>query len=101
MTTQEEINLCMSCPLVECVNCLGDPKRYSKLRKKHDEWKELVTLRVRQGHTNQQIAKELDVHPNTVTKLRKEFGLPLGRGGRKPRGRPRKNVSNVLRQSDC
>lgn len=91
MLQQEEIDMCLRCPLPKCVDCVGNPMRYAKLRRNHDVWKAQVKELAGKEMPDGWIADQIGISSATVAKLRKELGIPpFKRGG--ARGRPKKTV---------
>jgi hypothetical protein len=74
--TTNEIEMCLHCPLPECNNCLETGVKFSKLQRKHEEWKIRIRELAALGLTDKQMATHLAIHPNTVAILRKEMGIP-------------------------
>ena len=74
MTEKEEIQMCLTCPLPECCNCLGG-------RSATKEFLYVGRLRrLRQlceyNLTDAQMADILGVHLNTVWDMRRKMGIP-------------------------
>lgn len=76
MTEREkkEIQMCLTCPLPECINCLEAVNGGKSL--KHVRGLQEVQRMVGLGYDDKRMAKELGVHPNTVLLFRKELGIP-------------------------
>ena len=74
MTEQEEIQMCLNCPLPDCVNCLGKhTPPASRIRvKRLLEVKRMAEL----GLTDREMGKILGVHMNTILEMRKALGIP-------------------------
>lgn len=74
MTEQEEIKMCLNCPLPDCVNCLGQhsgPISRNRV-KRMMEIKRMAEL----GLTDREMGKILGIHANTILEIRKELGIP-------------------------
>lgn len=96
MHTQEEIDVCLNCTLPDCVNCLSGGGR---VYQKHQGYKLRIAEYAKLGLSDKDMGILLGIHANTVARLRQEMGVEKQRGGSR-RGRPRKNVPDVLRQHD-
>ncbi len=68
---EEDIQMCLNCPLPECCNCLGCYRQANHVRR---------LIRVRelsaQGLSDTRIARALGVHDNTVRRLRRQLMIP-------------------------
>lgn len=75
MTERErrEIEMCLNCPLPECVDCLGSTVRATSAKKaqRMQEIKRMAAL----GYTDRQMGAVLGIAANTVLLLRKELGI--------------------------
>ncbi|MCR5663567.1 MAG: hypothetical protein K6G17_01660 [Oscillospiraceae bacterium] len=72
----EEIRLCLSCPLPDCINCLKDFDEARPVRR-------LIRVRelAEQGLSDAQIGRVIGMHRNSVLRMRRKLGIP-GLGGR-------------------
>ena len=70
----DEIQMCLNCPLPDCVDCLGKlaPKDARKTVLRMQEVRRMAAL----GYTDKKMAAILKVQPLTIYKYRKEMGIP-------------------------
>lgn len=86
MTEEEEIQLCLNCPMPKCVNCLSNhaDSRMRRQLGRSEKIRELAS----KGLTDQQIAKYLGIGTATVFRVRQQAGISSGRTSKVKEARP-------------